>query len=106
MRELAPVLIANRGEIAVRVIRTAQRLGVRTLALHSDADRFALPVRLADESGLAVTACTADDGNYRFLHLLPGVYCLTAGVRGVGPVSLLVSIADEDQYREVCLAVP
>jgi len=65
-----------------------------------------VPVRLADESGLAVTTCTADDGNYRFMHLLSGVYRLTAGVRGVDPVSLLVSIADEDQYRELCLAVP
>src|SRR5882672_3650802 len=44
------IAVANRGEIAVRIIRTAQRLGVRTLALHSDADRFTLPVRLADEA--------------------------------------------------------
>ena len=44
------LLIANRGEIAVRIIKTARRLGIHTIALYSDADARAMHVREADEA--------------------------------------------------------
>ncbi len=44
------ILIANRGEIACRVIKSARRMGIKTVAVFSDADRYALHVQMADES--------------------------------------------------------
>jgi propionyl-CoA carboxylase alpha chain len=44
------ILIANRGEIACRVIKTAHRMGIRTIAVYSEADKDALHVEMADEA--------------------------------------------------------
>src|SRR2546427_7463145 len=50
------ILIANRGEIALRVIRTCRELGIRSVLAHSNADTHSLPVKLADE-----TICVGPD---------------------------------------------
>lgn len=44
------ILIANRGEIALRIIRACREIGIQTVAVHSTADANAMAVRLADES--------------------------------------------------------
>ena len=44
------ILIANRGEIACRVIKTARKMGIKTVAVYSDADAAALHVEMADEA--------------------------------------------------------
>ncbi len=45
------VLVANRGEIACRVMRTAKKMGMKTVAVHSDVDTMAQHVKRADEGG-------------------------------------------------------
>jgi propionyl-CoA carboxylase alpha chain len=44
------ILIANRGEIACRIIKTARRMGIQTVAVYSEADRDALHVEMADDT--------------------------------------------------------
>ena len=60
MREIRKILIANRGEIAIRIILTCKEMGIKTVAVHSEADREALHVRYADEALCIGPAASAE----------------------------------------------
>jgi acetyl-CoA/propionyl-CoA carboxylase biotin carboxyl carrier protein len=126
-RPFGTLLVANRGEIALRVIRAAQRLGLRTVAVYSEADREALHVRSADtavfigpaaasESYLSIPALlqAAADAGAEAVH--PGYGFLSeraefaravtdAGLVFVGPSADVMEVMGrKDRAREVALA--
>src|SRR5260370_13531052 len=76
------VLIANRGEIACRVARTAKRFGLRTIAVYSSADAHALHVRLCDEAYCIGSAPARD--SYLAIERVVEV-AKNAGARSVHP---------------------
>ena len=120
------LLIANRGEIAVRVIRTARELGIPTVAVYSTADANALAVEMADEAvcigppaaresyldvrnviGAAeVTGCDAVHPGYGFLSENPdfATECARNGIRFVGPEpGVMRRMGDKIQAKEAAI---
>src|SRR5207244_1278777 len=76
------LLIANRGEIACRVIKTAKRMGIRTVAVYSDADREALHVKMADEA-VYIGGAAAKDSYLSIEQII--VACTASGAEAVHP---------------------
>ena len=65
MKPIRKLLVANRGEIAIRVFRTAHELGIRTVAIYSHEDRFALHRLKADEAYRVGQAAQDRNGSHR-----------------------------------------
>ncbi|MEO0992588.1 MAG: biotin carboxylase N-terminal domain-containing protein, partial [Pseudomonadota bacterium] len=76
------ILIANRGEIACRVMKTARRMGLATVAVYSEADRDAVHVRMADEA-VAIGAAPAAESYLRIERIVQA--CKDTGAEAVHP---------------------
>ena len=93
------ILIANRGEIAVRIIRACREMGIRTVAVYSEADRDALHTQLADEAVCIGPAPSTDSylnmQNIISATLVSGADAIqrTAGLPGCAS-SVILSISD------------
>jgi len=79
---LSKVLIANRGEIACRVIRACRELGIRSVAIYSEADRDSLHVKIADEA-ICVGAGSNSDSYLNLANVL--MACQISGAEAVHP---------------------
>ena len=76
------ILIANRGEIACRVIKTARAMGIKTVAVYSEADANALHVMMADEA-VAIGGSAAADSYLRADRIVEA--CKSTGAEAVLP---------------------
>jgi acetyl-CoA carboxylase biotin carboxylase subunit len=76
------VLVANRGEIAVRIIRTLREMGIRSVAIYSDADRASLHVRMADEAA-HVGASPSSESYLRIARIIDAA--CTHGAQAIHP---------------------
>src|ERR1051325_9554476 len=91
------ILIANRGEIALRVIRACKELGIRTLAVYSEADVDSLHVQLADES-ICIGAAPSSDSYLKIDLVLRAAE--VADVDGMHPGYGF--LAENAHFAEVC----
>ena len=93
------LLIANRGEIACRVIKTAKRMGLRTIAVYSDADREALHVKMADEA-VHIGGAAARDS---YLSIDKIIAACTATLSSTAPAASLPACCSSWSRRRCCL---
>ena len=119
------ILVANRGEIAVRIVRACSEMGIKSVAIYSDADRHALHVKKADEAynigadpvagylnahnivNIAVAAgCDALHPGYGFLSENPELaeVCARRGIKFIGPdADVIRQMGDKIQARNAMI---
>jgi acetyl-CoA carboxylase biotin carboxylase subunit len=96
---IGKLLIANRGEIALRILRTCRELGIATVAVHSTVDRTALHVQLADEA-----VCVGDSPSSRSYLNIPNIIA-AATSRGADAIHPGYGfLAENDRFAEICTA--
>lgn len=76
------VLIANRGEIAVRIIRACREMGIETVAVYSEADKYALHTQLADEA-VCIGPALSKDSYLNITNILSA--CVLTGADAIHP---------------------
>ncbi|KAJ7292667.1 carbamoyl-phosphate synthase L chain, ATP binding domain-containing protein [Mycena rebaudengoi] len=104
------ILIANRGEIACRVIRTAKKLGIKTVAVYSDVDKDSLHVKMADEAYCIGPAPSAE--SYLRMDKIIDI-CRRSGAQTLAkegivfigpPASAIVSMGSKSESKNIMLA--
>ncbi len=94
---IGKLLIANRGEIALRILRTCRELGIATVAVYSTVDRNALHVQLADEA-----VCVGDAPSSKSYLNIPNILA-AATSRGVDAIHPGYGfLAENDRFAEIC----
>lgn len=94
------ILIANRGEIAVRVIRACHELGIKTVAVHSTADKDALHVKLASES-ICIGSALAKDSYLNIASIMAAAAATRA--QAIHPGYGFLS--ENASFAEICLSL-
>ena len=119
------ILIANRGEIALRVICACKELGIRTVAIYSEADRHSLPVRFADEAicigppqlalsylNIPAVISAAEIANVDAIHPGYGLLaenanfaevCETSGIKFIGPLPDVMRLMGEKEKARAAM---
>ena len=119
------ILIANRGEIALRIICACKELGIRTVAIYSEADRNSLPVRFADEAicigppqlglsylNIPAVISAAEIANADAIHPGYGLLsenanfaevCETSGLKFIGPPPEVIRLMGEKEKARAAM---